>query len=116
VIVDLVGGPCVATHWRAAALRGRTVCVGRMGGARAELDLDLLATRRLTLTGVTFRTRTVDAIAAVGAAIQRDVLPHLASGQLHWPIDRAFPLASVAQAHDARRANAHVGKLVLVPG
>ena len=115
VIIDMVGGPTLDVHLRAAALRGRIVCVGRMGGARAQLDFDLLALRRLTLVGVTFRTRTLDEIAAIASAASSEVLPEAAAGRLHWPVDKVFSLEQAAEAYQWMRSNSHLGKLVINP-
>ena len=113
VIVDLVGGPCLETHLRSVALRGRIVCVGRMGGSRGELDLDLLSTQRATIVGVTFRTRSLDEIAAVAARMGEEILPQVASGALRWPVDQSFPLASIAQAYDWMRSRGPLGKVAI---
>jgi NADPH2:quinone reductase len=86
-----------------------------MGGARAQLDFDLLALRRLTLIGVTFRTRTLDEIAAIAAATSSEVLPDAAAGRLRWPVDKAFPLERAAEAYQWMRSNSHLGKLVITP-
>lgn len=115
VIIDMVAGPTADVHLRAAALRGRIVNVGRMGGMRAEIDFDLLALRRLSLIGVTFRTRTIDEIADIVAAASAEVLPEVVAGRLRWPIDKGFPLAQVAQAYQWMRSNSHLGKLALTP-
>ena len=57
VIIDHVGGPYLADNIRCAALLGRLVGVGRLGGAHGVLDLEALAFKRLSIIGVTFRTR-----------------------------------------------------------
>jgi NADPH2:quinone reductase len=116
VIIDMLGGSCLNDNLHAAALRGRIVMVGRMGGARGELDLDRVALRRLTLIGVTFRTRSIDEIADVASAMDLDLAPALASGAIRWPVDRTFPLAEVAQAYTTMRANAHAGKIAVIVG
>jgi len=115
VSIDMVGGPTLDIHLRAAALRGRIVCVGRMGGARAQLDFDLLALRRLTLIGVTFRTRTLDEIAAIATSASADILPDAAAGRLRWPVDKAFALEEAPEAYQWMRSNSHLGKLVITP-
>lgn len=115
VIIDMVAGATADMHLRAAALRGRIVNVGRMGGMRAEIDFDRLALRRLSLIGVTFRTRTIDEIADIVAAASIEVLPDVAAGRLHWPIDKAFALIQAAEAYQWMRSNSHLGKLVLMP-
>src|SRR6185436_13494269 len=60
LIIDSVGGPVLADNMRSMALGARLVGIGRLGGKNSQIDLDLLALRRLKLIGVTFRTRTDD--------------------------------------------------------
>jgi NADPH2:quinone reductase len=60
IIVDMVGANAASEHLQAAALGARWVQVGRMGGSVASLDLDLLSKKRVSLIGVTFRTRNVE--------------------------------------------------------
>ena len=44
----------------------------------------------------------------------RDVeLPHLATGVIKVPIERSFPLADIAAAHDFAEKDSHIGKIVL---
>lgn len=113
VVIDMLGGSCLNDNLHAAALRGRIVMVGRMGGARGELDLDRVALRRLTLIGVTFRTRSIDEIAEVAGSMALELSPALASGEISWPVDRIFPLADVASAYAYMRSNAHAGKIAI---
>jgi NADPH:quinone reductase len=47
--------------------------------------------------------------------MQEDLWDAVIAGTLRLPIDRSFPLAEAATAHDHMRANAHFGKLVLIP-
>lgn len=49
--------------------------IGRVAGATATIDLDLLSFRRLRVLGTTFSTRSDDERAAVAAALATDVLP-----------------------------------------
>ena len=58
LIVDLVSGSAVNQNLEAAALRGRIVNVGRLGGMTGDFNFDLHALKRIDYIGVTFRTRT----------------------------------------------------------
>ena len=58
LIVDLVSGGVANGNLEAAALLGRIVNVGRLGGMKGEFDFDLHALKRIDYIGVTFRTRT----------------------------------------------------------
>jgi NADPH2:quinone reductase len=113
VILDTVGASALAGNLRCAALGGRIVGVGRMGGRTAEIDLDLLARKRLKLIGVTFRTRSLAEHAAVVDRFRADLGGALADGRLKPVIDRRFPLVETAAAQDYLATNRHVGKVVL---
>lgn len=111
VIVDHVGGPYLADNIRCAALLGRLVGVGRLGGAHGDLDLEALAFKRIRIIGVTFRTRDAAEKAAIVAALLSEV--DLASEALRPLIDRILPWTEVQQAQDLMAANSHLGKIVL---
>nr|WP_277612379.1 zinc-binding dehydrogenase [Cryobacterium lyxosi] len=111
VIVDHVGGPYLAENIRCAALLGRIVGVGRLGGAHGDLDLEALAFKRISIIGVTFRTRDAAEKAAIVAALLSDVEP--AFEALRPSIDRILPWTEVQQAQDLMAANSHLGKIVL---
>ncbi|TFD21074.1 zinc-binding dehydrogenase [Cryobacterium sp. TMS1-13-1] len=111
VIVDHVGGPYLADNIRCAALLGRLVGVGRLGGAHGDLDLEALAFKRLSIIGVTFRTRDAAEKADIVAALLSEVDP--ASEALRPLIDRILPWTEVQQAQDLMAANSHLGKIVL---
>jgi NADPH:quinone reductase-like Zn-dependent oxidoreductase len=113
VIIDNVGASVFDGNIEALALGGRLVGVGRLGGKTAAIDLDLLALKRLSLIGVTFRTRTIAQKAAVGQSAMRDLAPLIEAGTLCPIIDRTYPLAEALAAQDYMRSNRHFGKIVL---
>jgi NADPH2:quinone reductase len=115
VIVDMVSGPALNLCMKAAAVRGRIVNVGRLGGVKAEFDFDLHAAKRLDYIGVTFRTRTLAEVREIVTRMRDDLWDHVMSGRLSLPIDSDFPLAEAASAHERMATNAHFGKIVLVP-
>lgn len=113
VIIDHVGASLLQDHLRCMALKGRLVSVGRLGGRSAELDLDLLALKRLRLIGVTFRTRTLDERIAITRRFAEDVLPALADGRLRPFIDRVFAFDEALEAQGYMESNVQCGKIVL---
>jgi NADPH2:quinone reductase len=113
VIIDHIGGSALAGNMRCAAILGRIVNVGRMGGLKGEIDLDLLSLKRLSLIGVTFRTRSVAEIADLIARMKNDLWTQVLAGCLRPPLDRTFPLDEVAGALAYMKSNAHFGKIVL---
>ncbi len=113
VIIDMVTGPGLNETMKAAALLGRIVNVGRLGGPSAEINLDLHAVNRISLIGVTFRTRTLDEIAEISRGVETALWHHVESGALRLPLDRAFPLAEAPAALAHMAANEHFGKIAL---
>jgi len=114
LIVDQVSASVANQNLKAAAVLGRIVNVGRLGGFKGEFDFDLHAMKRIDYIGVTFRTRSLEEVRAIVRAMRADLWPHVESGKLKLPIDRTFPLDQAAAALAHMRANAHFGKIVLV--
>lgn len=112
VIVDNIGASVLAGNIVAAALTGRIVQVGRLGGRKAEIDLDELARKRIELIGVTFRTRTEDEVAEVVRAALADVGDRLEA--LRPRVERTYTSGDVTVAMDDLARNEHLGKLVVV--
>ena len=111
--IDQVTGRLANQTMQAAAVLGRIVNVGRLGGFTAEFDFDLHALKRIDYIGVTFRTRSVEEVRAINAAMRADIWEAVEDGTLSLPIDRTFPLEQAAEAQAHMRANAHFGKIVL---
>ncbi|TWB87822.1 NADPH:quinone reductase-like Zn-dependent oxidoreductase [Bradyrhizobium macuxiense] len=116
LVVDMVGGGALNGNLESAALRGRIVAVGRLGGAVDQLDINLLAFKRLKLIGVSFRSRTITERAAIAQLFANQIVPEIADGGLSPVIDAVFPLADVAAAHEYLKSNAHFGKSLLEIG
>jgi NADPH2:quinone reductase len=112
-VLDLVGASYLAASLSALGLHGRLVCIATQGGAKAELDLNLLLHRRLTLIGSTLRTRTPEEKAALCARFAQRALPRFAAGELRPVLAKTFPLANAGEAHALLARNEVVGKLVL---
>jgi len=113
VVLDCIGAPYFEEHLRLLAPDGRLVVIGLMGGARSEIDLARVLSRRLSILGSTLRSRsdefkgrTITAlIDRFGAAIR--------DGTLRPVVDRTLPLECVAEAHRLLGGGGIFGKLVL---
>jgi NADPH2:quinone reductase len=97
----------------AAAILGRIVNVGRLGGQKGEFNYDLHALKRIDYIGVTNRTRTPEELNEVTRRMRADLWPAVEAGKLSLPIDKTFPLEKVAEALAMMKANQHFGKIVL---
>ncbi|HVA13984.1 MAG TPA: zinc-binding dehydrogenase, partial [Stellaceae bacterium] len=115
VIIDMVSASVAIENMKAAAVLGRIVNVGRLGGGRGEFDYNLHANKRIAYIGVTHRTRSMDELRAEVRNMRADLWDAVTAGKLRVPIDRVFKLdeAEAAQAH--MRTNAHFGKIVMAP-
>jgi NADPH2:quinone reductase len=114
LIVDQVSAGVANENMKAAAVLGRIVNVGRLGGFKGEFDFDLHALKRIDYVGVTFRTRSVEEVREIVQAMRADLWPHVESGKLALPIDKTYPLDEAAAALAHMRENRHFGKIVLV--
>jgi putative PIG3 family NAD(P)H quinone oxidoreductase len=113
LILDMVGGDYVGRNYEAAAVEGRIVQIAFQASSRVTLDLMRLMLKRLTHTGSTLRARAVADKAAIAGAVEKNVLPLLASGRVKPPIDSTFPLAEAHAAHARMEGGKHIGKIVL---
>ncbi len=113
VVVDQVTGKDFAGTMKTAAIGGRIVNLGRLGGAGGEFDFQLHALRRITYTGVTFRTRSVQEIRELNTRMLADLGDAIGAGRLRLPIDSTHPLAEAAKALERMASNQHFGKIVL---
>ena len=113
VVLDSIGAPYLAANLDALSVGGRLVLIGLMGGAKAEISLATLLTRRLQVIGSTLRARPP----AEKAEIVTDFLSRfgraLAAGEIGPVVDRVLPLAEAGRAHRVVKASEHFGKVVL---
>ncbi len=115
VILDIVGGDYVQRNIECLAMHGRLVQIGLLGSSRAEINLRPVMQKRLTITGSTLRTRSVEEKGAIARALEVKVWPLLASRQVAPVIDRTLPLADAPEAHRLLESGEAIGKVVLVP-
>jgi len=116
VVLDMVAGSYVSRELTALADGGRIVLIALLGGAKAELNLNEVLRRRLTLTGSTLRPRPVEFKAKIAAQLKQQVWPHLEAGRIKPVVHRVFPAAEAADAHTLMESSTHVGKIVLTWG
>ena len=114
LVVNTVGGSVFAECVRSLAFEGRLATVGYVDNVlKAEMDIQALHAKRLTLFGVSNKLRTADQRAAGVPAFARDLMPAVADGRIRPLIDRVFPLAELAAARAHMESNQHLGKIVV---
>jgi NADPH:quinone reductase-like Zn-dependent oxidoreductase len=114
VILELVGAPNLGANLKALATKGRIVVIGIGAGAKGEINLRDLMTKRATLRASTLRARPLEEKAAATRAVERHVLPLFAAGRIRVPIAETFPLERALEAYDRFAEGGKVGKIVVV--
>ena len=114
LVVNTVGGSVFAECMRTLAFEGRLATVGYVDQTlKAELDIQALHVKRLTLFGVSNKMRSADQRAAGVPAFARDLLPAIADGRIRPLVDRVFGFDDLVAAKAHMEANQHLGKIVL---
>jgi len=113
VVLDMVGGDYFARNVDALAVEGRLVEIATLQGVKAELNIQTIMQRRLTITGSTLRARPIADKAAIAHAVHTHVWPLLESGAVKPIVYATFALGDAAAAHRLMESSAHIGKLVL---
>lgn len=113
MVLDMVAGDYVPRNLKCLAEDGRHVTIAVQGGAKAELNMAVVMSRRYTLTGSTLRPRSAAFKTLLAQEISANAWPFVESAQLRPVMDRTFPLREAAAAHAHMEAGDHVGKIVL---
>lgn len=114
LIVNTVGGTVFAENVRALAFEGRLATVGYVDGVvHADIDLEALHAKRLTLFGVSNKLRSKDQRAAAVPRFVAEVMPHIAAGRIEPRIDQVMDFAQLGEAKARMEVGAHIGKIVL---
>ena len=114
LVINSVGGTVFAEDVRCMAFEGRLATVGYVDATvHADIDLEALHAKRLTLFGVSNKLRSKPQRAAAVPRFTAEVLPLFADGRLVPQIDQVLPFAQLPQAKARMEAGAHVGKIVL---
>ncbi len=114
VVLDNMGAAYLGRNVEALAVGGRLVVIGLQGGARGELDLGALLSKRASVHATSLRARPAAEKAAIVAAVREHVWPAVEAGEVRPVIDRTLPLDEAAQAHRVLESSAHIGKIVLI--
>jgi NADPH:quinone reductase len=116
VILELVGAPTFPENLQALDLWGRIMVIGISAGAQAELNLGLAMQKRARIYNSTLRPRPLEEKALTARAVERSVLPLLASGAVRVPIAATYPLEEAPVAYDRFAEGGKLGKIVLTMG
>ncbi|WP_284983653.1 NAD(P)H-quinone oxidoreductase [Arthrobacter sp. efr-133-TYG-118] len=114
VILDVVGAKYLQQNVEALADYGRLVVIGLQGGAKGELNLGQLLSKRAAIIGTALRPRPVAEKGVIMNAVRESVWPMLADGRIKPFVARSFPLEQVREAHEYFDSGEHMGKVLLL--
>jgi len=116
VVLDNMGAAYLGRNVDVLATDGRLVVIGMQGGARAELNIGALLSKRASVSATALRPRPPTGPggkAEIVAQVLKHVWPAIAAGEVRPVVDQVVPMADAAQAHRLLEASEHVGKILL---
>lgn len=114
VILDIMGAKYLGLNLRALATEGHLCVIGLQGGRKGELDLNLLLSKRASITATGLRFRPLEQKAAICRRVADEIWPLVADGTIKPPRETRFPISDVAKAHEHLASGDNVGKILLV--
>ncbi len=116
VVLDVMGASYLDRNLRAVAPGGRLVVIGLQGGAKGELDLRRLMSRRASVHGTTLRARPAAEKADIVRGVRQQVWPLVEDQTIVPVVHEVVPIEHAARAHEQMEAGANVGKILLRVG
>jgi NADPH:quinone reductase-like Zn-dependent oxidoreductase len=114
LVVNTVGGSVFAECVRSMAFEGRLATVGYVDGVlEAEIDIQALHAKRLTLFGVSNKMRTSEQRASGVPPFVADLMPAIADGRIRPIVDHVYPFDQLVAARAHMESNRHLGKIVI---
>ena len=113
VILDNMGASYLMRNVTALADGGRLCIIGLQGGAKAELNINSLLSKRGHIIATALRSRAVESKSEICASVVEHVWPLLASGEIRPQVGSTYSLDDVAAAHEFMESGEHVGKILL---
>jgi NADPH:quinone reductase-like Zn-dependent oxidoreductase len=112
-ILDMQGGATTTRNVDAAARFGHIVMVATLADRGADLPMNKIVAKQLTISGSTLRHQSTAAKAAIAARLRHDFWPLIGRPDFTRPRITTFAFEDAAQAHHAMENRAHYGKIVL---
>ncbi|WP_374216008.1 NAD(P)H-quinone oxidoreductase [Frankia sp. AiPs1] len=113
VILDNMGAAYLPRNVSLLAVGGRLVVIGLQGGAKGELNLGALLTKRAAVHAASLRARPAAEKAEIIAGVRAEFWPAVERGAIRPVIDRVLPITEVVAAHRHVADLGHVGKVIL---
>jgi putative PIG3 family NAD(P)H quinone oxidoreductase len=113
VVLDNMGAKYLERNVSLLADEGRLVIIGLQGGAKAELNIGQLLSKRGAVIATALRSRSIEGKTAICASVVEHVWPLVADGRVRPIVHEALPLERVADAHRLIEGSSHSGKVLL---
>jgi putative PIG3 family NAD(P)H quinone oxidoreductase len=116
VVLDNMGASYLDRNVDVLNRDGRLVIIGMQGGAKAELNIGKLLSKRASVSATGLRFRPVDGPdgkGAIVADVRAKLWPLVAAGQVKPIVHEVLPIQQAADAHRALEGSEAFGKLVL---
>ena len=113
VILDIMGAKYLTDNVKSLAFDGRLVVIGMQGGAKGELDLGRLLSRRGSVIATGLRFRSVEDKGRILSEVVGHVWPLIAEKIVRPIVHTTYPLAEVAKAHETLEQSTQLGKVLL---
>jgi NADPH2:quinone reductase len=114
IVLDSIGGKSLVDSISVLAYRGTLVSVGVAARAGSSIEARSLWARNNTLRGVFLGGAILPEYGRIHPMIS-DMLERVAGGELRVEIDRVFPLAEAAAAHEYAESRKAFGRVILTP-
>lgn len=113
VILELVGGINMEQNISNLSDDGRISVIGVGAGAKCEIDLRLVMSKRVRIFGSTLRARTTQSKAALINDARTKLIPLLEQGKLPITIASRFDFNEAASAYESFTTPGKLGKILL---
>lgn len=113
IVLDMVGGSYTAKNINLMNLDGRIVNIAFLGGKKAEVNIQKIMAKRITLTGSTLRNRPIAEKAALRSDIEENIWPLINKGIIKPIIDQNYLLKDAWKSHVRIESGKHIGKILL---
>jgi NADPH:quinone reductase-like Zn-dependent oxidoreductase len=113
IVLETLGGPALQKNLHLLRRGGRLLVIAFNQGAKVEIDMMPVLTRRLTIAGSTLRARPNEEKAAIRDDLLHQIWPAFTDGRLQTRTHAILPLERVAEAHRMMEGAAHIGKIIL---
>jgi NADPH2:quinone reductase len=113
VILDMVGGDYTQKNLEILNRGGRLVYINGMKSMNATIDLSIIMSKNLILTGSFLKPQTDIVKTEIAEEVEKNIWPLFHSKHIHPVIYKTFPMSKAADAHRLMEDGTHIGKILL---